>query len=178
MIKNIKIVENIIKKELDKRFILDNFSWKICLTKEDFIFNNPFTLDDIIFIPHAYINNRVELIKTLIHEYLHISQRIKNDIWNKYITENLKNWIILDYKIDDNLINDNYILNPDTYEYNRSFLYNKNNKLYYGRYEYHGGLEIYWYEYINNKFIRINNRIHEYEHPYEEMAYILSENFV
>ena len=180
MTENIEIADDIIKKELDKRFILDNFSWKICLTKEDFIFNNPFTLDDIIFIPHAYINknikNRVELIKTLIHEYLHISQRIKNDIWNKYISENLKNWIILDYKIDDKLINDNYILNPDTYEYNLLFLYNKNNKLYYGRYEYHSGLEICWYEYINNKFIRTNNKIHEYEHPYEEMAYVLSEN--
>jgi hypothetical protein len=85
---------------------------------------------------------------------------------------------MLDYKIDDNSINDNYILNPDTYEYDRSFLYKKNNKLYYGRFEYHNGLQICWYEYLNNKFIRTNMNVHKYEHPYEEMAYMLSENFV
>jgi hypothetical protein len=182
MTENVEIADNIINKKLDKRFIIDNFTWKLCLTKEDFLFNNPFTLDDIIFIPHAYINknikNREDIIKTLVHEYIHISQRIKTDIWNKYISENLKNWIMLDYKIDDNIINDNYILNPDTYQYGRSFLLNKNNKLYYGRFEFHGRLEICWYEYINNKFIRINEKIYKYEHPYEEMAYKLSENFV
>jgi hypothetical protein len=85
---------------------------------------------------------------------------------------------MLDYKINDNLINDNYILNPDTYEYDKSFLYNKNNKLYYGRFEYHDRLEICWYEYLNNKFIRTNINVHKYEHPYEEMAYVLSENFI
>jgi hypothetical protein len=180
MTENVEIADDIIKKELDKRFIIDNFSWKLCLTKEDFLFNNPFTLDDIIFIPLGYINknikNRKELIKTLIHEYIHISQRLKTDILNNYINENKKNWKMLDYKIDDNLINDNYILNPDTYEYNKSFLYNKDDKLYYGRFEYHNGLEICWYEYIDNKFIRTNKNIHKYEHPYEEMAYVLSNN--
>jgi len=182
MTENVEIANNIINKKLDKRFIIDNFTWKICLTKEDFLFNNPFTLDDIIFMPYAYINknikNREDLIITLVHEYLHISQRMKTDIWNKYISKNLKNWIMLDYKIDDNLINDNYILNPDTYEYGRSFLYNKNNKLYYGRYEYHDGLKICWYKYINNKFIKTNEKIYMYEHPYEEIAYLLSEIFV
>lgn len=182
MIENIEIADDIINKKLDKRFLLDNFTWKLCLTKQDFLFNNPFTLDDIIFMPYIYINknikNRDDLIITLIHEYLHISQRIKTEIWNKYISENLKNWIMLDYKIDDNQINDNYILNPDTYEYDKSFLYNKNNKLYYGRFEYHGRLEICWYEYINKKFIRTNEIIYKYEHPYEEIAYVLSENLV
>jgi len=182
MTENVEISDNIIKKKLDNSFIIDNFCWKLCLTKEEFLFNNPFTLDDIIFIPFVHINknikNRKEIITILIHEYIHISQRIKNDIWNKYISDNLKNWIMLDYKIDDNSINDNYILNPDTYEYDRSFLYKKNNKLYYGRFEYHDRLKICWYEYLNNKFIRTNMNVHKYEHPYEELAYKLSENFV
>lgn len=182
MTENVEIADNIINKKLDKKFIIDNFTWNVCLTKQDFLFNNPFTLDDIIFMPLYYIyqniKNRDYIIRTLIHEYLHISQRIKTNIWNRYISENLKNWIMLDYKIDDNLINDDYILNPDTYEYDKSFLFKKNNKLYYGRFEYHGKLDISWYEYINNKFIRTNEKIHEYEHPYEELAYKLSENFV
>jgi len=180
MTENIEIADDIIKKELNNRFIINNFSWKLCLTKKDFLFNNPFTLDDIIFMPFEYIKknikNRKELIKTLIHEYIHISQRFNTDIWNNYINENNKSWIMLDYKINDNIINDNYILNPDTYEYNKSFLYNHDNKLYYGRFEYNNGLEICWYEYVNNKFIRTNKNIYKYEHPYEEMAYILSEN--
>ena len=179
-IENIEIADSIIKRELDKKFIIDDFSWKICLTKEDFLFNNPFTLEYVIFMPIEYIKknikNRKELIKTLIHEYIHISQRYNTDEWNKYINEKNKKWIKLDYKIDDTNINDNYILNPDTYEYNKSFLYNHNNKLYYGRFEYHNTLEICWYEFINNTFIRTNNFIHKYEHPYEELAYILTEN--
>jgi len=182
MIENIEIANNIIKKKLDKSFIIDDFTWKLCLTREDFLFNNPFTLDDIIFMPLAQINKNIkkreEIIILLIHEFIHVSQRIKNEIWNNYIKNNLKNWIMLDYKIDDNLINDNYILNPDTYEYDKSFLYNKNNKLYYGRFEYHDKLKICWYEYLNNEFIKTNVNIHKYEHPYEEIAYKLSENLV
>lgn len=181
LIENIEIAENIINLELDKKFIIEEYDWKICLTKENFLFNNPFTLDDVIFMPLKYIvdniNNkeRINFIITLVHEYIHISQRFKGDIWVNHILENT-NWILLDTKINDKNINENYILNPDTYYLNNSFLYKKNNKLYYGRFEFDSKLKIVWYEFINNQYIKIDKIINKYEHPYEEMAYTLTEN--
>jgi hypothetical protein len=181
LIENIEIAENIINLELDKKFIIEDYDWKICLTKEHFLFGNPFTLDDVIFMPEKYIidnindKERINFIKTLVHEYIHISQRYKETIWTKHILENT-NWILLDTKINDININENFILNPDTYYLNNSFLYKNNNKLYYGRFEFYSKLKICWYEFINNKFIKIDKNINKYEHPYEEMAYTLTEN--
>ncbi len=180
LVENIEIAENIINLEIDKKFIIENYDWKICLTKENFLFDNPFTLDDIIFMPEKYIldnindKKRINFIKTLIHEYIHISQRYKSNKWNKYILENT-NWISLNKKINDSEINNNFILNPDTYYLNNSFLYKKNDKLYYGRFEYNNKLKITWYQFINNSFIKIDEPIHKYEHPYEELAYTLTE---
>ena len=59
---------------------------------------------------------------------------------------------------------------------NYSFLYKDNNKLYYGRFEFNTKLQICWYEFINNKYLKVNKNISKYEHPYEEMAYTLTEN--
>jgi hypothetical protein len=180
LIENIEIAENIINLELEKKFIIENYDWKICLTKENFMFNNPFTLEDVIFMPQKYIidninkKERINFIITLVHEYIHISQRYRGNIWNKYILDNT-NWILLDIKINDDKINDNYILNPDTYYLNKSFLYKINNKLYYGRFEFDKKLKIHWYEFINNQYIKIDKFINKYEHPYEEMAYTLTE---
>jgi hypothetical protein len=181
LVENIEIADNIINLELDKKFIIEDFDWKICLTKENFLFNNPFTLGDVIFLPKKYIEDninskeRINIINTLVHEYIHISQRYKSNIWNKHILKNT-NWILLDYKINDDNINNNYILNPDTYYLNNSFLYKDNNKLYYGRFEFNTKLQICWYEFINNKYIKVNTFLYKYEHPYEEMAYTLTEN--
>ena len=181
LVENIEIADNILNLELDKKFIIEDFDWKICLTKENFLFNNPFTLGDVIFMPKKYIidninsKERINIIKTLVHEYIHISQRYKGNIWNEHILVNT-NWILLDYKINDNNINNNYILNPDTYYLKNSFLYKNNNKLYYGRFEFNKKLQVCWYEFINNKYLKVNKNISKYEHPYEEMAYTLTEN--
>lgn len=113
------------------------------------MWNLPFTLNDIIFIPINYIklsynnNSYRNFTKTIIHERIHISQRNNINVWNNYIKNNdIDKWIMIS---TDNILfnfikNYNYyqlfnninIINPDSFYEDFIYLYKYNNELYYG----------------------------------------------
>jgi hypothetical protein len=109
----------------------------------------PFTLEDVIFIPFQIIeqckqkfnNNNFNLIKTLIHEKIHVLQRGNVNAWINYIYIMDKNWIKYDdntnlfkflnsYDIDK-LIEFMIVKNPDVIYNNFKYVYKYNNRLYY-----------------------------------------------
>lgn len=152
-----------IKKNLDKNFYTENDLniWNICVTKNNFMFNYPFTLSNIIFIPKNIINSK-DIVNTLIHEKIHIFQRYNINYWNNYILDNTP------FKLCKMVLYDNEILNPDTlYEFN--FIYSHNNQSYRGIILYDkNNIKEYWT--LNNK-ITFDNNLPTYTHPYEVYAY-------
>ena len=165
--------------------------WNIFLYK-GMIFELPFTMDDIIFLPENYVinsmNDKNNFIKTLIHEKIHILQRANIYIWNDYIYKNNKEWIIISTenilydllsienlsKLTEKII----IINPDT-DYDFKYIYKKNNNLYYGITCLENDKVNYvWFQIVNNDIMLIDEIIYKYEHPYEMYAYVISENLI
>lgn len=137
--------------------------WNITICK-NIMFNLPFTLDNIIFIPLDYIESEYEIskanktdkstkmINTLIHEKIHIAQRYNEKIWEKFITDNnYKNngWIkvfpnlnpefdIIDknLKYNKSILKDNerFISNPDTSYSGFKYIWYEDDKKYFGTY--------------------------------------------
>lgn len=194
-----KINSQLINKNLNLNFN----SWKICIFSEMF-FNLPFTLSDVIFIPESYINSSIgksglleflfdgsvqinkAFSKTLIHEKIHLLQRYNQDIWNNYIVSNT-NWIIIHKEIffNSTLINNNKIIyNPDTYYVNNIFAYRKFDINYYGEMLLDSNKKIkdIWFQMVdsNNKInlYPISYSVSKYEHPYEELAYSMSNELI
>jgi hypothetical protein len=173
-----------------KIFIYDNMMW-----------NLPFTLSDIIFIPITYIkscyntNSYYKLTKTIIHERIHVSQRANISKWNNYIENNIQDneWIMI--KKDNNIFNfiKNYnfyelfkninVINPDTYYEDFYYLYKYNDELYYGLFILENNNPVIkWLKIINNNnnfyFEKINLNLNNEEHPFEYYAYKLSDEYV
>jgi hypothetical protein len=191
-ISHIKIIKN-----LDVHLLCCN-DWNICVYN-NFMFNLPFTYDNIIYLPYELLLNmdNSKLIELLIHEKIHIFQRFNiNWIDSKYI--NMLNWkqinvsfnygylqsLInssnIDDNIDDNIVDnvvDNIVVfNPDTIDCNYTFMLNDNNKLYYCvLYLQNENVNYKWFEYINNKLIN-TDFTYSYDHLYEELAYKISKN--
>lgn len=133
--------------------------WKISICK-DIMFNYPFTLDDVIFLPISYIvseynlskNNLIKskkIINTIIHEKIHISQRknellwesfikLENCRWKKILSDS-KEFKIINSNTNNNIIISNieysFILNPDTTYNNFKYIWiGDNGNKYYGQY--------------------------------------------
>jgi hypothetical protein len=182
---------------------LDCESWKICVFSEMF-FNLPFTLQDVIFIPESYINSSMEKFglldfmfagtnkvnknfsRTLVHEKIHLLQRYNQSNWDNYIIDKT-NWIIVNNPIVFNftLINNNKIIyNPDTHYVKNIFAYPSNDKYYHGQMLLNSKREIknIWYVMVDsdNEFYLypISHSVTKYEHPYEELAYNLSNDLI
>jgi hypothetical protein len=121
-----------------KIFIYTNMMWDL-----------PFTLEDVIFLPFNIIeqckeqfnNNNFSLITTLIHEKIHVLQRSNVNEWINYIYIMDKNWIKYDdntnlfkflnsYDIDK-LIEFMIVKNPDVIYNNFKYVYKHKNRLYY-----------------------------------------------
>lgn len=168
--------------------------WNIFIYK-NMMWDLPFTLEDIIFIPEKYLNscyqnnNYNTFIKTLIHERIHISQRENEILWNDFIIKDNKNWIkitsnstlfkFLDTFDFGNLFNKIIVLNPDSYYKNFKYIYKLDNQYYYGLLILESNnILTKWVKININTFQieKLNYNILNHEHPYEIYAYQLSDN--
>jgi hypothetical protein len=131
-------------------------NWKFgCVSGKLYENGLPHTRNDIIIISKEDINNNSEkkLTKTLLHEKIHIYQKIYNDDVEKYIKKN--NF----YKFKKRSFTDNIRANPDL----DNWIYkDENNILYKALYNDDP-------ESIEDiTYFPINNQSHE--HPFEKMA--------
>ncbi len=177
-----------------KIFVVDNIMW-----------NLPFTLEQVIFIPlkqmkkNLDIESYYDLSRTLIHERIHVLQRLNPQEWIDYIYYKNKNWQLVefntplfnflnDYKINklmDNMI----IINPDTVFNNFKYVLKKDGSLYYGVLFLNSDkdVKIQWFKIHNKKneqydkenysfyLEKLEKGVYNYEHPFEEYAYKISE---
>jgi len=176
IIKNNSVIilkaNNLLNKYLNNKLKENNKlnTWNICLTKDNFMFEFPFTLGSIIFMPLNYNNymlknDKHNILITFIHEQIHIYQRYNLSNWNNTIL-NYTNWKLCSFKTFNNII-----LNPDTFYKNYSYCYTLDNTQYYGYID--NNFDIIWIDInTNNKFT--NAKLPKQEHPFEEYAYYLS----
>jgi hypothetical protein len=157
-----KINNKMHKKLMD---IKNLYIWNICITKNNFMFNCPTTLSNVIFIPYRIIAlDNFETI--LIHEKIHVFQRFNFDKWNNYIIKNTN------FILSPPVYIKNELYNPDTL-YNFTYVYKINNKKIKGYLD--KELNVKWMH--NNKNFE-SDELPKYEHPYEVYAYEMSEFIV
>ncbi len=178
--------------------------WKI------FIYNNmmwdlPFTLEDVIFLPVKLLDNArtdnsiYSLVKTLIHEKIHVLQRTNVNAWVDYVYTKDRNWIkvnantplfnFLDSYDVDKLMNRMRVFNPDIVYLNFKYVYKVGTNLYYGVLyaTEERVLKVQWFlitEYKKDDYDKENitftlelneKNIMPQEHPFEEYAYLISD---
>jgi hypothetical protein len=206
----IQIANDIINSKSNKYIELfglsdiNNFKISIC---KNIMFNYPFTLDDIIFFPIDYIigeynkDKSKNIIKTIIHEKIHLAQRYNENVWEQFIIKNNDGWEKLTPNttifnlINSNIANNNnllkeeeiFISNPDTSYDNFKYILinNKNNEKYYGHFVYNKKTKK-----IDKKYFQINIKKNtlipisnidiniDEEHPYEIYAYKISDELI
>jgi hypothetical protein len=135
-----------------------NIDWKIGLVKNNsYEEGYPHTRFNVIIIPQYLINNQNQLTSTLIHEKIHVYQKMYPEDIEQYLKSNG----FTKYKLRstfNNIINTRS--NPDMDEW----IYKNNNN------------EIMMAEYYDNpkSIMDVNikpNNSSKYEHPFEYMAY-------
>jgi len=158
--RNIERAFYIMKYNIKNEYIYEMDTWNICLTRNNFMFGYPFTLGDVIFMPLSHLNKKT-IVRTYIHEKIHISQRFYKKMWDRYIYK-YTNWRKMDVMYKQG------VYNPDTYY--QPYCYVKGGKKYYMVLNKDFKIEVY-----NMDTGKKINMVMDYEHPYELFAYKLSE---
>ncbi len=209
MLLNATNLSNEIMSKSDLQILKPNNSllnvWKIFVVN-NIMWNLPFTLEQTIFIPlkqmqrNLDLDSYYDLSRTLVHERIHVLQRLNPQEWIDYIYYKNKNWQLVefstplfnflnDYKINklmDNMI----IINPDTVYNKFKYVLKKDGKLYYGVLFLNSDkdVKIQWfrihdkkneqYDKSNYSFYleKLEKSVYNYEHPFEEYAYKISED--
>lgn len=188
----------------ESNFYIDLFDdelnvWNISVCN-NIMFNFPFTLGTNIFMPLSYIsecyysNKKQKIIETLIHEKIHIGQRYKENLWEKFIEKNSKNWKKINFKtIDFEFINVNtqiapnknfsFISNPDTFYQNFKYIYvDADKKKYYGQYIHNNKTKkiekkYFQFDPVSSVFVETKKNLLQ-EHPYEIYAYKIANRLI
>ncbi len=177
-----------------KIFVVDNLMW-----------NLPFTLEDVIFVPVKLVKENLDLdtyynlSRTLIHERIHVLQRANPQEWIDYVYYQDKKWFLikkdtplfnfLDLYDINKLMNYMRVINPDTVFLDFKYGYKLDNKLYYGVLYLNPDkkVKVQWFiihEKNNTQYDKENisfylepldREILPYEHPFELYAYKISE---
>lgn len=196
------------KTKIDKEFykLLDHvhiWNFSIC---HGIMFNLPFTLGNIIYIPYKWIkkcqrnNDEKKLANTMIHEKLHVGQRLNEIVWTQYIFKNSPEWkkinkTDIEYRIiESELAKPNYILglgdeefvtNPDCFylKFKYVLVDNVKNIQYYGHYVRNKKTKQMRIKFfivnVLNKKLESSNVINNCEdHPYETFAYKIANELV
>ena len=141
-----------------------NIEWKIGIVKDKLYEEGyPHTRNDVIIIPFYLINNSNQLINTLIHEKIHVYQKTYPEDINRYLETNGFTKYKLRKEIDNMGINTRS--NPDMDEW---IYKNKDNQIMMA--EYNNDPKS-----IMDVNIKPNNNS-SYEHPFEYMAYNITNN--
>lgn len=142
------------------KFFNNNYKWVFALANNNYEEGFPHTRGAVIFISPIIINyNETELIKTLIHESIHIYQRFNKIAIQDYLNQN---GYFISRKRDTVLL---IRANPDLDEY----IY-KNKE---------GKELIAYYNSENPKGITdIQLSVSAEEHPFEKMAYSIADNYI
>lgn len=179
--------------------------WNFCIY-ENMMFNLPFTLENIIFIPISFILQYVnslninKFVNTLIHEKIHISQRFNHNLWNNFINHTDNKWIKISKNYNTKILNiinnnlpkiNNYfeiIVNPDTDYDDFKYIYKLDSNLYFGQLvKNNSAILTKWFliDIITNELISVNELddnnkflLPEHEHPYEIYAYSISNKII
>jgi len=182
----------------------DIYIWNFSIY-QNIMFNYPFTLENIIYIPLSYINECFKnkdyknLTRTLVHEKLHIGQRSNELVWDKFISDQDNKWIkitksdnifkIIENNIGTNLYrsilnteNEEFITNPDSYYLDFKYIYLYGDELYYGHYVYNKVIKKIKIKYflinIHDEKLQYTDKEFEQEHPYETYAYKISSEII
>jgi hypothetical protein len=204
LIKSIEIAFLKISKTNKYIELFENPShWNISVCK-NIMFNFPFTLSNIIYLPISYIelcyssNDTDGLVKTLIHEKIHLGQRNKEEEWEKFINNNSNKWIKIKsntkiFNLIEHFINNNtntntntqnysFISNPDTFYPNFKYIYGDEEKYFYGHYildKKTKQIEKKYFQIdINKKTFEPTSKDLNEEHPYEIWAYKISNDLI
>lgn len=159
IIKCIEKINNILIPQIDECWIdkskLKNIPWKIGIINSKIYEEGlPHTRNDVIILPKSIINTSKQFIDTLLHEKLHVYQKLYPNDFNKYLDKNR----FIKYKkyIDTDIP---YRSNPDTDEW----IYMIDNNIYISEYIKRPK------KILDVKYKPINNSLHE--HPREKSVY-------
>jgi hypothetical protein len=158
MFANLKKIENygIYKDKLSELFFLKNI--RFALTKKKaYEYGMPHTRNNIIFLSSfyldKYIDNPLKISKTIIHEIIHIYQRIYRNSYNTHLVT--KGWVLT------NTINSKKRMNPDL----DNLIWKRKDKLYFVKFKKNPK---------NLEDIITVDSSSRNEHPYEYYAYKIS----
>ena len=139
-----------------------NLEWKIGIVKDKLYEEGfPHTRHNVIILPSSSLNNKESLINTLIHEKIHVYQKMYPKDIEQYLQANG----FTKYKLRNSFNNINIRSNPDMDEW---IYKNKDNEIMMAEYKENA-------KSIMDVNIKPTNN-YQHEHPFEYMAYNITSN--